>query len=99
MENKWVNVFLGFTIVGIIADLIWMIYLLLEMLATGKFNFLFLGLIIGVVYLISQAVFIRATDNKFIELSHSIDKGDRKIRKMEVEIDDLEKDLYDDSAQ
>jgi hypothetical protein len=69
------------------------------MLATGKFNFLFLGLIIGVVYLISQAVFIRATDNKFIELSHSIDKGDRKIRKMEVEIDDLEKDLYDDSAQ
>lgn len=99
MENKWVNVFLGFTIVGIIADLIWMIYLLLEMLATGKFNFLFLGLIIGVVYLISQAVFIRATDNKFIELSHSIDKRDRKIRKMEVEIDDLEKDLYDDSAQ
>ena len=94
MEKGW-KLYYGLTILGIVADILWLAISLIIMLVEKKFDFyLFLGLTIGLVYLISQAIFIRSVKDKLNELSDDLEKKDNQIIKIKNNIDSVESTLY-----
>ena len=94
MEKGW-KLYYGLTILGIVADILWLAISLIIMLVEKKFDFyLFLGLTIGLVYLISHAIFIRSVKDKLNELSDDLEKKDNQIIKIKNNIDSVESTLY-----